>query len=143
MPPLITPLPVVQRLRAGLLLVLLLGVSSALAAPPTAPSDLLTDPNLPQTADAPVSFSLKPDGPGRTLEITFPVRKFAANLTYSVEGATTLSPADWAPIWTNTDGFAALPVVGAIDLADRTVVTIRDTAANPAATTRFLRVVLQ
>ncbi len=103
----------------------------------------LTDPNLPQTADAPVSFSLKPDGSGRFLEITFPVRKFAANLTYIVEGAATLSPADWAPIWTSTDGFAAPPVVGAIDLADRTVVTIRDTAASPAATARFLRVVLK
>ena len=80
----------------------------------------------------------------RYLTITFPVRKSALGLTYYVEASDTLSGA-WTEIWNSGNGFSHAQVVSAVDQTDRTVVTIKDTAAIGTPTKRFLRtrVVLQ
>ncbi|CAN5856534.1 hypothetical protein BH11VER1_BH11VER1_24630 [soil metagenome] len=74
-------------------------------------------------------------------EITFPVRKFTTGLTYIVEASGTLLPGSWTTLWTSSAGFLATNVVlPVVDQSDRTIVTIRDTAASPPALRRFLRV---
>ena len=71
--------------------------------------------------------------------ITFPVRKSTQGLTYYVEANDTLS-GTWTGIWNSGNGFSHAQVVSAVDQADRTVVTIKDTAAIGTATKRFLRI---
>ena len=102
----------------------------------------------PATADAPaqtVHVGTTGVAPAaRYLTITFPVRKSTLGLTYFVEANDTLS-GTWTEIWNSGNGFSHAQVVSAVDQADRTVVTIKDTATIGAATKRFLRtrVVLQ
>jgi len=94
----------------------------------------LGDPAL--TDQAGVSSSLA----GTTtkfLTITFPVRKFTQGLTYSVEANNALS-GTWTEVWKSSDGFSHAQVVSALDHADRTVVTVKDTLE--IGTRRFLRV---
>jgi cyclophilin family peptidyl-prolyl cis-trans isomerase len=74
----------------------------------------------------------------RYMTLTFPVRKFTQGLTYAVEANDGLSGA-WTEIWKSTSGFAHPQVVSAVDQADRTVVTIKDTAALGGRPKRFLR----
>ncbi len=74
----------------------------------------------------------------RFLTLTFPVRKFTQGLSYAVEANNGLS-GTWTEIWKSTDGFSHAQVVSAIDQADRTVVTIRDTAGIGGVSKRFLR----
>ena len=72
------------------------------------------------------------------LTLTLPVRKFSQGLTYFVEANDGLSGA-WSGIWKSTDGFAVPSVVSALDQADRTVVTIKDSAVIGGRQKRFLR----
>jgi len=87
-------------------------------------------------------MALTPVASNTYAEITFPVRKFAAGLTYSVEASNTLASNDWTTLWTSNDGFTAPVVSKTVDQSDRTVVTIRDTQAASAVSRRFLRVKL-
>lgn len=75
----------------------------------------------------------------RFLTLTFPVRKFTTGLRYTVEANNHLS-GSWTPVWSSADGFTHAQVVAADDQADRTVVTIKDTAALGSQPGRFLRV---
>lgn len=75
----------------------------------------------------------------RFLTLTFPVRKFTTGLRYTVEANTHLG-GSWTPVWSSADGFTHAQVVAADDQADRTVVTIKDTAALGSQPRRFLRV---
>ena len=101
------------------------------------------NPNVADTAAHLPTFALTPVAGAKFLEITFPVRKFAANLTYSVETSATMLPGDWATIWTSTQGFGVPAVTAAVDQTDRTIVTVRDSASSPAAARRFLRAKVQ
>ncbi len=101
----------------------------------------LTDPKLAAGNTAP-SLVLDPPTGSRYGEITFPVRKFAAGLTYRVEVSDSLTAGSWTTLWTSTEGFGVPAVKSAVDGPDRTTVTIRDTQATPPATRRFLRVVV-
>ncbi len=71
------------------------------------------------------------------LTLTFPVRKFTQGLTYAVEANNSLS-GPWTEIWTSANTFTHPQVVSALDQADRTVLTIKDTEPIGAAK-RFLR----
>ncbi|MFZ4776293.1 MAG: peptidylprolyl isomerase [Terrimicrobiaceae bacterium] len=74
----------------------------------------------------------------RYMTLTFPVRKSTQGLTYVVEANDTLS-GTWTEIWNSGNGFSHAQVVSAVDQSDRTVVTIKDTAAIGSLTKRFLR----
>jgi cyclophilin family peptidyl-prolyl cis-trans isomerase len=71
------------------------------------------------------------------LTLSFPVRKFTQGLSYAVEANNGLSGA-WTEIWKSADGFAHTQVVTALDQADRTVLTIKDSASIGTGR-RFLR----
>jgi cyclophilin family peptidyl-prolyl cis-trans isomerase len=76
------------------------------------------------------------DGADKKASITFKVRKFAT-LTYIVEGSSNL--ASWSTVWTSTNGFAAANVSSAVNNADHTLVTIKDSVPYTDSTPRFLR----
>lgn len=96
----------------------------------------LTNPGA--ANDSHPSFALLTDGADVKGSITFKVRKFAPGITYIVEASGNLGA--WTPIWTSADGFGAAVVVSAVDNADHTLVTIKDTVAITSGTPRFLRV---
>lgn len=73
------------------------------------------------------------------LTLSFPVRKFTTGLSYVVE-ANSQPAGPWAQIWSSSDGFNHAQVISAVDQVDRTVVTIKDTAAMGSQQARFLRV---
>jgi cyclophilin family peptidyl-prolyl cis-trans isomerase len=75
----------------------------------------------------------------RTATIQFPVRKFTSGLRYVVEANNQLTGA-WTEVWNSSQGFAHAQVVSAVDLADRTLVTIKDLVAMTEQPARFLRV---
>lgn len=66
------------------------------------------------------------------------MRKFTQGLSYAVEANDGLTGA-WSEIWKSTAGFAHPQVVGTLDQADRTVVTVKDTVALGGQPQRFLR----
>ena len=101
------------------------------------------NPNAADDATHLPTFALVPVAGGKWVEITFPVRKFAANLAYSVEASGTLQPNDWTTIWTSAQGFAVPVVTAAADQPDRTVVTVRDIVSSSSAAGRFLRAKVQ
>ena len=80
---------------------------------------------------------------GRTsvpeMTLTFPVRKFAPALTYTVQAASNLT-GPWSDVWSTSQGFAHTQVVTATDLPDRTFVTIRDLQPITASGHRFMQV---
>jgi cyclophilin family peptidyl-prolyl cis-trans isomerase len=78
--------------------------------------------------------------PNRYQTLTFPVRKSAQDLIYTVEANDSLSGA-WTEIWKSSDGFLQTRVISAVDQTDRTVVTIQDNRSPIGIPTkRFLRV---
>jgi cyclophilin family peptidyl-prolyl cis-trans isomerase len=83
--------------------------------------------------------SLAVDGASRFFEITFPVNKLAAGISYRVEASPSLNAASWSTLWTSTQGFAVPVVTATVDQPDRTMVTIRDPAGPPGTPRRFLR----
>jgi cyclophilin family peptidyl-prolyl cis-trans isomerase len=76
--------------------------------------------------------------PAQFMTLAFPVRKFTVGLSYVVEAAS--SPAGtWTSVWSSDQGFTHPQVISAADQADRTLVTIKDTATISAQPHRFLR----
>ena len=73
------------------------------------------------------------------MTLTFPVRKFAPALVYTVQVASNLS-GPWTDLWTTPQGFADAQVVSATDLPDRTVVTIRDILPIATPGRRFMQI---
>lgn len=72
------------------------------------------------------------------LTLSFPVRKATLGLTYAVE-ATTDPGGTWSPVWTSADGFSHPQVTSAIEGAESTTVTIKDSEPTTAHARRFLR----
>ena len=70
--------------------------------------------------------------------MTFPVRKFTQGLSYAVEANNSLSGV-WTEIWKSADTFIHPQVVSALEQADRTVLTLKDTTAIGVTPKRFLR----
>jgi cyclophilin family peptidyl-prolyl cis-trans isomerase len=75
----------------------------------------------------------------RYITLTFPVRKFTQGLTYTVEANDALS-GTWTEIWKSSDGFSHSQVVTALNQLDRTVLTVKDTAAVTSKQKRFMRI---
>ena len=75
----------------------------------------------------------------RYMTLTFPVRKFTQGLTYTVEANDALS-GTWTEIWKSSDGFSHAQVVTALNQLDRTVLTVKDTAAMASKQKRFMRI---
>ena len=75
----------------------------------------------------------------RYMTLTFPVRKFTQGLTYTVEANDALS-GTWTEIWKSSDGFSHAQVVTALNQLDRTVLTVKDTAAVTSKQKRFMRI---
>ena len=75
----------------------------------------------------------------RYMTLTFPVRKFTQGLTYTVEANDALS-GTWTETWKSSDGFSQAQVVTALNQLDRTVLTVKDTAAMTSKQKRFMRV---
>ena len=75
----------------------------------------------------------------RYMTLTFPVRKVTQGLTYTVEANDALS-GTWTEIWKSSDGFSQAQVVTALNQLDRTVLTVKDTAAMTSKQKRFMRV---
>lgn len=75
----------------------------------------------------------------RYMTLTFPVRKFTQGLTYTVEANDALS-GTWTEIWKSSDEFSQSQVVTALNQLDRTVLTVKDTAAMTNKQKRFMRV---
>jgi hypothetical protein len=96
----------------------------------------LADPAVASQSAVPVPG--KTGGGPEYLTLTFPVRKFTTGLSYVVEANNSLT-GSWTSIWTSANGFAHAQVVSAVNQSDRTVVTIKDTAAIGSVPKRFLR----
>ncbi len=98
-----------------------------------------TNPNA-SSGLQPPTYSLTAVSTLNYAEVTFPVRKFAPSLTYTVETSNSLSEGTWSTLWTSADGFNTAAVSSAVDQADRTILTIRDSLSSASAGSRFLRV---
>ncbi len=98
-----------------------------------------TNPNVSNTTQIP-SFALAAVSTVKYGEITFPVRKFAPSLTYTVETSDSLSAGAWFTRWTSSEGFGVAAVTSALDQADRTIITVRDSVSSASASRRFMRV---
>lgn len=101
----------------------------------------LTDPNV-AASKYQTGYAVVAPGASKFGEITFPVRKFAPTLAYTVEASESMTSGTWSNLWTSSQGFNASVVTSAVNQSDRTIVTIRDTQPSPPATRRFLRVKL-
>lgn len=97
------------------------------------------DPALSNQSILPTQGSTAISPSARALTIQFPVRKFATGLNYVVQANDQLT-GTWTDIWSSAQGFAHAQVVSALDQSDRTLVTIKDTAAIGSRTSRYLRV---
>ena len=72
------------------------------------------------------------------LTLSFPVRKSTLGLAYAVEAANDPG-GPWSTVWTSADGFSHPQVTAAIDGAESTAVTIKDSEPTTAQARRFLR----
>lgn len=97
------------------------------------------DPALSNQSLLPTQGSTAISPSARALTIQFPVRKFATGLNYVVQANDQLT-GTWTDIWSSAQGFAHAQVASALDQSDRTLVTIKDTAAIGSRTSRYLRV---
>lgn len=97
------------------------------------------DPALSNQSILPTQGSTAISTSARALTIQFPVRKFGTGLSYVVQANDQLT-GTWTDIWSSAQGFAHAQVASALDQSDRTVVTIKDTAAIGSRTSRYLRV---
>lgn len=93
----------------------------------------LTDPSVPDSAPA-FGKTVVPE-----MTLTFPVRKFAPTLTYTVQAAPNLT-GPWTDVWTSAQGFTHARVVTTTDLPDRTIVTVRDLLPIATPGRRFMQV---
>lgn len=86
------------------------------------------------------AFSLVAGAGSRFLEVTFPVNKLAVGLTYRVDASVNLQADQWATLWSSSQGFSVPAVTAAVDLPDRTMITIRHPNGSSTSPRRFLRV---
>ena len=100
-----------------------------------------TNPNV-SSITQPPTFALAAVSATKYGEVTFPVRKFAPSLNYTVETSESLSPGAWSTRWTSSDGFGAASITSAEDQADRTILTVRDSVSSASSNRRFMRVKL-
>jgi cyclophilin family peptidyl-prolyl cis-trans isomerase len=97
---------------------------------------LMTDP---QMHSPEILSGTTTSGADRFLALSFPVRKFTGSgFSYAVESQDALT-GTWTEVWNSNQGFAHAQVVSSTDLADRTDVTVRDTAPITAGGNQFLR----
>lgn len=99
----------------------------------------LGNPSAADRADQTIFRGTNGSSPYRYQTLTFPVRKFAQDLTYTVEANDTLS-GTWTEVWKSSDGFAHARVVSTVDQADRTVLTIQDSLPIESRSKRFMRI---
>lgn len=99
----------------------------------------LGNPAAADRADQSIFRGTNGSAPYRYQTLTFPVRKFAQDLTYTVEANDNLS-GTWTEIWKSSDGFAHARVVSTVDQADRTVLTIQDSLPIESRSKRFMRI---
>jgi peptidyl-prolyl cis-trans isomerase A (cyclophilin A) len=99
----------------------------------------LGNPAAADRADQSIFRGTNGSSPYRYQTLTFPVRKFAQDLTYTVEANDNLS-GTWTEIWKSSDGFAHARVVSTVDQADRTVLTIQDSLPIESRSKRFMRI---
>lgn len=98
------------------------------------------DPAVPDASGQTVFVGSVGSAPSpKYMTLTFPVRKSTQGLTYVVEANEGLT-GTWTEIWNSGNGFSHARVVAAVDQADRTVVTIKDTADIGSQSKRFLRI---
>lgn len=97
------------------------------------------DPGISSQAQVPVAGVSGLAPAARYMTLDFPVRKFTTGLSYVVESNNQLTGA-WTQVWSSSDGFSHAQVMGAINQADRTQVTIKDTVVLGAQEKRFMRV---
>ena len=99
----------------------------------------LGNPAAADRADQSIFRGTNGSSPYRYQTLTFPVRKFSQDLTYTVEANDNLS-GTWTEIWKSSDGFAHARVVSTVDQADRTVLTIQDSLPVESRSKRFMRI---
>jgi len=99
----------------------------------------LGDPAVASQAPLPLLGKTGVAPAAQFLTLRFAVRKATTGLSYVVEANNQLS-GPWTPVWNSADGFGAAQVLSAVDQADRTVVTIKDSVALGSQARRFLRV---
>lgn len=99
----------------------------------------LGDPAVASAAPLPVVGRTGVAPAPQYLTLSFALRKFTTGLSYVVEGNTQLT-GNWTPLWSSADGLGHAQVVSAVDQADRTMVTIKDSVALGTQPQRFLRV---
>ena len=99
----------------------------------------LGNPAAADRADQSIFRGTNGSPPYRYQTLTFPVRKSAQDLTYTVEANDNLS-GTWTEIWKSSDGFAHARVVSTVDQADRTVLTIQDSLPIESRSKRFMRI---
>jgi cyclophilin family peptidyl-prolyl cis-trans isomerase len=97
----------------------------------------LTDPRSPNQSSLPTPGTTSISGSNH-LTLAFPIRRFAGNLRYQVEAASSTS-GPWSPIWISTDGLSHPRVLSATTLTDRIDVTISDSSPITPGNRRFLR----
>jgi cyclophilin family peptidyl-prolyl cis-trans isomerase len=98
----------------------------------------LSDPGSADVAASPVPGTL-PGPQGSVIPtLTFAVRKFTSDLSYTVEANHQLS-GPWSTVWEFADGPGHPAVVQVAEFADRWIVTVRDDAQPGAHASRFLR----
>ena len=100
-----------------------------------------TNPNV-SSITQPPTFAFAAVSATKYGEVTFPVRKFAPSLTYTVETSDSMSSGAWSTHWTSSDGFGAASITSAEDQADRTILTVRDSVSSASSNRRFMRVKL-
>lgn len=97
------------------------------------------DPAISNQSPLPQMGSTQTSPTTRAMTLQFPVRKFTTGLTYIVQANNQLT-GTWTEIWNSSQGFSHAQVVSAVDQADRTTVTIKDTVSLGALPQRFLQV---
>lgn len=102
---------------------------------------LFGEPGIASESPAPVAGRTGVAPAPQFVTLTFPVRKFTTGLRYVVEANEQLASA-WTTVWSSDSGFIHPQVVSAVDQADRTRVTIKDTVAVTGQPRRFLRLKL-
>ena len=100
----------------------------------------LGDPALPDASGQTVFVGSVGSAPAaKNMTLTFPVRKDTQGLSYVVEANDALTGL-WTEVWNSGNGFSHARVLSAVDQADRTVVTIKDTVDIGTQPKRFLRI---
>jgi peptidyl-prolyl cis-trans isomerase A (cyclophilin A) len=98
----------------------------------------LGDPGSADVGASPAPGSLPGPQVAVIPTLTFAVRKFTSDLSYTVEANHQLS-GPWSTVWKFADGPGHPAVVQVAEFADRWIVTVRDDAQPGAHASRFLR----